>query len=350
MDIFQEIDLKRQELCISMDQFIDRLGFDDISKYDEASQNGTLTFEQFSEVFRMFDERKQLLNMPTFDIWEVIENRKKSEKVSNGTLAKALGISETVFANRYSRKSFSFDETMRLCDVLNIDLNELKRRASIKSEDIYNMLRDISYRGMNNYYPNARAMEKIKQLLGDSLVVEDVSKDVLFEFGFWTLYDAPDYAGYGIREAQSFLNSILGSTEKVNIDFMAGIVCCGFMGSLNKKNLLSPKGILKNILDHVFEIYDSTEIAYIFDRIKMELDMSKPMGVFLVRENLEAFIEDVENWSRRENEEIKIILEYTLQKVADPEVNPILQYTVKNFVMMIQYLYNGSKDKKIDLI
>lgn len=351
MDFLKKIDLKREELNIGMDEFIATLGFKNIAEYDDVIKNNTLSFEQLEEIFSMFEQRKHALAIAPFDILEVIDTRRKSEKVSNGVLAKAIGVSETVFANRYSRKSFSFDEIMKLCDVLNIDLNDLKKRVSIESEDIYNMLRGISYCGMNNYSQNAWALEKIKELLRNSLIVADVSKDVLFEFGFWTLNDAPNHNNYGIREAQSYLNSILDGSDKINIDFMVGIVCCGFMGSSSGgKNYFEPKILLYRILEHIFATYDSDELIYIFDLLRIKLDMKKSMNIFMVREAIVPFIEDKENYYGRDEEGMKIILQYLLKKVSDLETSPLLQYSVKDFVMKLQYLFNASSNGQLNLI
>lgn len=349
MSLIKGMEALIASLGISSHEVSENLGIKELGIYNDKLEAEQFTIDEVEKCFELILAKKQMIKIDKFDVVEYIEKVREEKNLQRKSLSDCLGITEAAYANRYTRKSFSLSDIIIMCGFLEIDLNDLKNRMLIKSDMLLETLDKISYRGIDNYYKNAAAMEKIIFILKNDVILSEVSPELLFEYGFWALDSAPNHNGYGIREAGSYFSKIVYNKEKVNLDFIAGVVYASLFSKIRSNVItIAPKMKSYEILNYLMQVYDSTEITYVLNKVNQKIDVGSEVKFFIPKETITPFLKEG-RYSGEDEDGFNIILKYFLD-LTNGDLDAQLVYEIKHILLKLQYAYNATNDEKIEVI
>ncbi|MFR0781266.1 MAG: helix-turn-helix domain-containing protein [Zhenhengia sp.] len=347
--MIKELEKRMLSLGISINEIMTNLGVKDTEEYNRKVNSNSFNVEEIQKCFEMISAKEAMVELRDFDPIDYIEKIREEKKLQRKSLSNCLGITEASYANRLTRKTFSISDILKMCAFLEIDLNKLRDRLAIKSEDLSEILDYISYRGINNYSSNALGMRKIEELLKNDIILNEISPQLLFKYGFFSLDSSPNHNGYGIREADNFFNNIIYKKEKINLDFLAGVVFATMFSGIDSKELcVYPKVKLYNILNYLIQTYSEAELVYVLEKIDKNINVKTKLRLFIPQESIIHFYGEEEIPSS-DVKRFETLLSYLLD-LGNNNLNAEVAYLLKTIVLKLQYSYNANHPKKIALI
>jgi predicted XRE-type DNA-binding protein len=280
-------------------------------------------------------------NMEEFNLIQYIEEKRMEKGIKQNKAAELIGCSESNYSNKVYRKSFSFEEILKLCNMLNINLNDVRDMILLNKTDIDEMIENLSYSGNNNYTRNARGFIQVEEILNNKVILDTLDKAKKFELGYRMVCVAPNHNGYGIREAETYFNILFARNLKIDLDFASGMLYGCFFNMTNNYSITFwPKyRYFPNMIEHILKTYIEDEIIYMFKSVDEKTSVTRNINVFIPEEfNVVRKYLSEDYYVTKESQKINIIINIIRKILELAPASIIVEYEINKFILKLEYI------------